>query len=89
MAAARAAYQQACAHDSLWGCFRQALLTADPSEQARLYDEACRRGSGPACYNLAQPKYARPPDARRALFRRACERSIAEACVEVLGEAAK
>jgi TPR repeat protein len=79
--AARAAYAKSCATHNLWGCFRQALFTADAKEQARLYDAACRAGSGPSCYALAQPKYAQPAEARRALLRQACDSSIENACI--------
>jgi len=82
--AARAAYGKACAAHSLWGCFRQALFTADAKEQARLFDAACEAGSGPACYALAQPKFGRTAAARRTLARKACEGSIEEACADVL-----
>jgi TPR repeat protein len=83
--AARAAYAKACAAHSLWGCFRQALFTAETKEQARLLDAACGAGSGPACYALAQPKYGRASDARRTLARRACDSSVEEACFDVMG----
>lgn len=82
--AARAAYAKACAAHSLWGCFREALFTADAKEQARLFDAACQAGSGPACYALAQPKFGRTADARRTLARKACESDIEEACADVL-----
>ena len=84
--AARAAYAKACAGHDLWGCFRQALFTADVKEQARLYEAACRGGSGPACYALAQPRYGQPADARRKLLRQACESSIESACVGVMSD---
>src|SRR5262249_48812452 len=87
--AARDAYHKACAARSLWGCFREALFTADAQQQARLYDAACRQGSGPACYALAQPKYGRPPEARRDLVRKACDSSIEMACVDYIGTFAK
>jgi TPR repeat protein len=87
--AARAAYAKSCERQSLWGCFRQALLTADSKEQARLYEHACDQGSGPACYALAQPSYGRPAEQRRILLRRACESSIEEACGDVLAELAR
>ena len=83
--AARAAYAKACVAHSLWGCFRQALFTADLKEQTRLFDAACAAGSGPACYALAQPKYARPAEARRTLVRQACDSSVEEACFDVMG----
>jgi TPR repeat protein len=83
-AAARAAYQKACAAGDLWGCFRQALMTASVVEQAHLYTNACDQGSGPACYALAQPRYGQSADARRALLRRACDSSIEEACSGVI-----
>jgi len=82
--AARAAYTKGCSAGSLWGCFRRALFTADAKEQERLLDAACQQGSGPACYALAQPKFGRPPKARQALVRQACESSIEDACGEVL-----
>jgi TPR repeat protein len=82
--AARASYAKACAAHSLWGCFRQALLTADRKEQARLYEGACQQGSGPACYALAQPQHNPSPAARRALVRKACESSVVEACNDAL-----
>ena len=83
--AARAAYAKACVAHSLWGCFRQALFTADLKEQTRLFDAACAAGSGPACYALAQPKYGRPAEARRTLVRQACDSSVEEACFDVMG----
>lgn len=86
VAAARTAYQKACAAGDLWGCFRQALTTADAGEQARLYTSACEQGSGPACYALAQARYGQPAETRRALLRRACESSIAEACSAVMAD---
>jgi TPR repeat protein len=84
--AARAAYAKSCDAHNLWGCFRQALLTADAGEQARLYEAACAQGSGPACYGLAQPAYGRAAEKRRALLRQACESSIEEACADVLAD---
>ena len=54
--------------------------------QARLDEGACERGSGPACYALAQAPYGRPAEQRRILLRRACESSIEEACGDVLAE---
>jgi TPR repeat protein len=87
--AARAAYAKACAAHSLWGCFRQALFTADAKEQARLFDAACDAGSGPACYALAQPKFGRTAEARRTLARKACESDIEEACADVLSSFAQ
>jgi TPR repeat protein len=87
--AARDAYHKACAVHSLWGCFREALFTTDLQEQARLYDAACKQGSGPACYALAQPTYGRAPDVRRALVRKACDSSIEMACVDYLAGFAK
>jgi TPR repeat protein len=84
IAAARGAYHKACVARSLWGCFREALLTADTQEQARLYEAACAQGSGPACYALAQPAYGRAPAARQDLFRKACESSVQPACGEYL-----
>ena len=87
--AARAAYQKACAAGDLWGCFREALMTASAGEQARLYTSACDLGSGPACYALAQPRYGQPAEARRALMRRACDSSIEDACSAVLADLAR
>jgi len=81
---ARDAYHQACAAKSLWGCFREALFTADAKQQARLYDAACQQGSGPACYALAQPLYGQTPEARHVLARKACDASIEMACVEYM-----
>ncbi len=89
VAAARAAYQKACAAGDLWGCFRQALMTAGAVDQARLYTSACDQGSGPACYALAQPRYGQPAEARRALMRRACDSSIEEACSAVMADLAR
>jgi TPR repeat protein len=86
VAAARAAYQKACAAGDLWGCFRQALTTAGAVEQARLFSSACEQGSGPACYALAQGRYGQPTESRRALLRQACESSIEEACIAVIAE---
>jgi len=57
--AAREAYGRACAAGDVWGCFRQAPLTAEVTDQARLYYRACEHGSGPACYDLTLP--ALPP----------------------------
>jgi len=82
--AARDAYGRACAAGDVWGCFRQALLTSDMAEQARLYERACQQGSGPACYGLTLPPYGRTEPRRKEFLRRACESDIQEACVQVL-----
>jgi TPR repeat protein len=89
IALALAAYKNACERADVYGCFREALLTADTRQQAQLYQTACQQGSGAACYNATLPIYGVSAEKRSELYRRACESDVVAGCMAFASQLTK
>nr|WP_315016812.1 tetratricopeptide repeat protein [uncultured Campylobacter sp.] len=81
-------YQKACDADELSGCDSLASLHQNSGEHAKaaaIFKQACEKGFGLSCYNLAQIYEAGSgvaPDESKALdlYVKACERGYAVVC---------